>query len=300
MFDWLFEEMRTSFALPILVVLSCWWVSGTSSGVKSLVTQKVAVFHFVLRNWGRFGEDFHPCGPVSCLWVRSDNISTLAASLSLQTAQQAATVGLYNIHSLSDSRKVTGPLRCELPTMLTMAETAEAFTRYQSLHEAAAKNFDGSSTVAHNATVQRVYDEAFLRKADLLPRAPFPSMIKAGAFVASACHRGQSEREQIVLRMRALGLRVDGLGRCLHTESPENVTVSRRRGNKNYLEDKRPVIGRFLFTMAFENTVEPGYVTEKAFDALIGGTRPAIVCRCVGRPCLTSAVVVCCLCLRAA
>lgn len=172
------------------------------------------------------------------------------------------TVGLYNIHSLSDSRKVSQPLRCELPTM---AETAEAFARYQSLHEVAAKNFDGSSSVAHNATVQRVYDKAFIKNVDLLPRMAFPLMIKAGTFIASACHRGHLERGHIVLRMRALGLRVDGLHRCLHTESPENVTISRRRGNQNYLEDKRPVIGRFLFTMTFENTIEPGYMTEKAF-----------------------------------
>ena len=34
---------------------------------------------------------------------------------------------------------------------------------------------------------------------------------------------------------------------------------------------KRQAIGRFMFNMAFENSIEDGYVTEKPFDALISG-----------------------------
>jgi hypothetical protein len=34
---------------------------------------------------------------------------------------------------------------------------------------------------------------------------------------------------------------------------------------------KREAIGRFMFNMAFENSIEDGYVTEKPFDALISG-----------------------------
>lgn len=34
---------------------------------------------------------------------------------------------------------------------------------------------------------------------------------------------------------------------------------------------KRAVISRFMFNMAFENSVEAGYVTEKPFDALLAG-----------------------------
>jgi hypothetical protein len=34
---------------------------------------------------------------------------------------------------------------------------------------------------------------------------------------------------------------------------------------------KRQAIARFMFNMAFENSIEEGYVTEKPFDALISG-----------------------------
>ncbi len=34
---------------------------------------------------------------------------------------------------------------------------------------------------------------------------------------------------------------------------------------------------RYLFYFAFENTIEPGYVTEKVFDALNAGVVPVYV-----------------------
>jgi Glycosyltransferase family 10 (fucosyltransferase) C-term len=36
---------------------------------------------------------------------------------------------------------------------------------------------------------------------------------------------------------------------------------------------KRDAIARFMFNMAFENSIEDGYVTEKPFDALLAGDR---------------------------
>jgi hypothetical protein len=40
---------------------------------------------------------------------------------------------------------------------------------------------------------------------------------------------------------------------------------------------KRDAIGRFMFNMAFENSIEDGYVTEKPFDALLAGdNQPAL------------------------
>jgi hypothetical protein len=40
---------------------------------------------------------------------------------------------------------------------------------------------------------------------------------------------------------------------------------------------KRDAIARFMFNMAFENSIEDGYVTEKPFDALLAGnSQPAL------------------------
>ncbi len=45
------------------------------------------------------------------------------------------------------------------------------------------------------------------------------------------------------------------------------------RNSQYNLGIKREVLNHYYaFNMAFENSIESGYVTEKPFDALIGGT----------------------------
>ena len=39
-------------------------------------------------------------------------------------------------------------------------------------------------------------------------------------------------------------------------------------------DDKRPVLSKYVFALAFENTRVPGYVTEKVVDAMIAGCVP--------------------------
>ena len=73
-------------------------------------------------------------------------------------------------------------------------------------------------------------------------------------------------------------MRVDSLGKCLHSKatSPEKKPVSLGVGRtaKESLEMKREAISQYMFYLAFENTYERGYVTEKVFDALIAGVVP--------------------------
>jgi hypothetical protein len=61
----------------------------------------------------------------------------------------------------------------------------------------------------------------------------------------------------------------------MHTPTgPEGVALPTSKEMRYNLQVKREAIGRFMFNMAFENSLEPGYVTEKPFDALISGTVP--------------------------
>jgi hypothetical protein len=52
---------------------------------------------------------------------------------------------------------------------------------------------------------------------------------------------------------------------------PEGISLPKTRDTRYNLHLKREVIGKFMFNMAFENSQEPGYVTEKPFDALMSG-----------------------------
>lgn len=46
------------------------------------------------------------------------------------------------------------------------------------------------------------------------------------------------------------------------------------RNNKNWWFDKIRFIGQYKFTIAFENSMLPGYTTEKLFDCFKAGTIP--------------------------
>jgi hypothetical protein len=75
-----------------------------------------------------------------------------------------------------------------------------------------------------------------------------------------------------VAEIKDTGFRVDGLGRCHTTKvGPEGLQLSRRPEDRYNLPLKRRVISNYMFVLAFENTDDPGYVTEKVFDALLAG-----------------------------
>jgi hypothetical protein len=58
----------------------------------------------------------------------------------------------------------------------------------------------------------------------------------------------------------------------MHSDTgPEGVSLPKTRDTRYNLFLKRKVMGNFLFNLAFENSLEPGYVTEKPFDALVSG-----------------------------
>jgi hypothetical protein len=182
---------------------------------------------------------------------------------------------MYNIHSWWEKTRDPKPAICELHTNLTMAETEESFVRYGYLFDAAFKNFDGYSSTHPHSNLQRIYLETFLNESHFLPLRNFSSLIKAASYVASDCHRHDSanaNRDNVVRLIRGEGFRVDGLGRCMHTEpGPEGVSLPKTRDTRYNLYLKRSTIGHFMFNFAFENSLESGYVTEKPFDAIMAG-----------------------------
>lgn len=188
------------------------------------------------------------------------------------------TVSLYNVHSLWERKKEHHPAICELRTNVTMVESEESKVRYGHLFGPSFKNFDGYSTTNPASHLQRVYSEVFLNESEFIENKPFAKMVKGASYVASDCHKRDSanaNRDSVVLSIRGQDFRIDGLGRCLNTGTgPEGYELPRTRDTRYNLQIKRDVISNYMFNMAFENSLEPGYVTEKPFDALISGTVP--------------------------
>jgi hypothetical protein len=82
-------------------------------------------------------------------------------------------------------------------------------------------------------------------------------------YFASNCQDRSGRQEYVRELMRYL--QVDSYGCCL-----QNRTLPVDEGR----ETKLDIIARYRFTLAFENSISPDYVTEKFFDPLIAGSVP--------------------------
>eukprot|EP01032_Pedospumella_encystans_P008576 gene8576-10162_t len=240
----------------------------------------VKVLHYILPHWGESVSGLQECGNIACDWTHSEHVKQLKDHLYFTEPRNGVptiSLTMYNIHSLWERMRILHPLHCDLKTNLTMTESEESKVRYGYLFDQGYKNFDGYTSTSPNAAVQRVYMETHLNSSQFLTPLNFSTLIKAASYVASDCHRHDSanaDRDSVVHRIRQEGFRVDGLGRCMHQIGPEGVSLPKTRDTRYNLFLKRKTIGHFMFNMAFENSLEPGYVTEKPFDAMIAGTVP--------------------------
>jgi len=203
----------------------------------------------------------------------------LAAKYKGKAQHDAITVGLYSIHSWQASAWPHRPDRCSLPTLLNVAESEESHGRFHKLFTSAFPGYDGNSTTSPHASIPRSYIQEF-KMQDVLPLVPFSQKLKAAAYVASTCHTGAHSRplrEVLVSRLEK-HFRVDSLGKCHRTESTTNhpgmLALTSGGTDAETLRLKQKALTRYLFYFAFENTIEPGYVTEKVFDSLKAGAVP--------------------------
>lgn len=259
----------------VLAVVS----SSVAIDINSSSIDNVFVYHFMIKHWGSVHEGDYECGRIGCHWTSSDHIKNLRQRfVETEISPHGISLSLYNIHSLWERSREHRPAICELHTNITMAETEESRIRYNHLFEPSFRNFDGYSSTHPSSNVQRIYSESWLNASDFVPLQNFSSMIKGAAYVASDCHRRDSanaNRDSVVFSIRQGGFRVDGLGRCMKSPpNAEGVSLPNTYDSRYNLMLKRKVISNYLFYMAFENSLEPGYVTEKPFDGLIGGTVP--------------------------
>ncbi|CAI5496293.1 unnamed protein product [Closterium sp. Naga37s-1] len=82
----------------------------------------------------------------------------------------------------------------------------------------------------------------------------------AAAFISN-CHANSFRLEAVKELSRHM--EVHSYGRCLN--------------NKPYETDKLPVLAQHFFSLAFENTCEADYVTEKYWQCLVAGSIPVVI-----------------------
>jgi hypothetical protein len=98
------------------------------------------------------------------------------------------------------------------------------------------------------------------------PAVDFDKAIKGASFLARNCE-SHSGRESVVVKLlRTKRIRIDALSDCLHNA---NFSSSVRDHN-----NKTQVMQSYLFHLAFENSIEDDYITEKLWAAYASGTLP--------------------------
>lgn len=95
------------------------------------------------------------------------------------------------------------------------------------------------------------------------PGVDFKKVIKGASFIARNCG-STNDRETLVRNLTRI-FRVDSLSSCLHNADPPNGSS---------MSNKIDVQRNYLFHLAFENTCENDYITEKLWGTLESGTVP--------------------------
>ena len=253
----------------------------------SYSTATVQVLYYASNNW--VDEHIHgdqKCSKVhKCNWIQSSDINVLKEKFGEINAIRKhsdynnnntfLTLALFNVHSLWDKFRSHHPINCDWKTNLTMACSEESGVRYNHIFNHSFPNFDGYSTNHPSASVQRIHKIAYFTENDInVHLYNFSYLIKAASYVAKDCHHkdtANANRDGIIHQIRLHGFRIDGLSKCMHSQNLEGITLQNSGDTVTNLALKREVISRFMFNMAFENSLEDGYVTEKPFDALLAG-----------------------------
>jgi hypothetical protein len=222
--------MTQSHYLNILTLLLTGIILHNVIGDTISETTYVKIFYFLLPDWGIFSSGDKSCSDknLKCNWEHSGDFEQLTASFNRfahgprDSPENNLTVGMYNIHSLWRTQKKHYPPTCSMKTDLNLA-TSEESVKHRSHSELFPKsfpNFDGYSTTSPSSSVQRIYVEAYLNESVVNfhtqnSMRTFNQLIKAGTYIASACHNSfgvESNRDKIVKSLRSSGFRIDGLG----------------------------------------------------------------------------------------
>jgi hypothetical protein len=156
----------------------------------------------------------------------------------------------------------------KLPGQVWVAWSAESDQHYRRLRsDRFMSRFELSMTYRRDADVPVLYIQQYADlAASLRSRPPLKDDDRlVAAFVSSRADRSGRRRY-----MRELA-------RCLELHSYGRYLRNRRLDVDRGRETKLDTIARYKFTLAFENSVAPDYVTEKFYDPLVAGSVPVVL-----------------------
>ena len=96
----------------------------------------------------------------------------------------------------------------------------------------------------------------------------------SASFMSSYSCDCSNGREAYTRALMAAGLQVDNYGRCLRNVNHEPWANRSRRNKTKFFGNKLGIISRYHFTLAFENSNCPYWITEKLFQPLAAGSVP--------------------------
>jgi len=163
------------------------------------------------------------------------------------------------------------PNRPEAQISIGFSKESTANYPSQQVGKLKAGGFDAVATCSPDADVQVTYSN--LQTLRLLKAKSLPGWgerLPRVALVASNCRSSKyaADREGLVSQLAALGVPVDSLGRCAPQGTMALHNATFRDGKKTTFLQKYRVY------LAFENSAQAGYVTEKVVDGYEAGTVP--------------------------
>ena len=226
----------------------------------------IQVYFCVNQPWDLPIQGLQECGALMCNFTSSKDINYLT-KMSSQHNQVANTlsVGVYQTQGCIKNAVRT----CKPYVDLTLSSTMEAYSNFGDGENdfISHKDYDGSISVHPWATIQRAYFE--MDPTTFVPLRNYSSLVKSAVFVSTTCHVGDNtngNRQQTIIKLRELGLRIDGLGGCLHSIGPGGVAIKNK--------DQFRAANHYMFYIAHEHSYEPGYVSEKGFNGFRAGSVP--------------------------
>lgn len=133
------------------------------------------------------------------------------------------------------------------------------------------KKFDYTATYELNSTVPVItvhgqYQASYYHEAEKLTFHQKDGFGESNALAAFISNCNPARLELLVSLSQYMP--VHSYGGCMRNRTEPQLDTTSRNANK------RKILQRYKFYLAFENSVVDDYVTEKVFDGLLGGTLP--------------------------